>query len=545
MLLRVLSLGRPVASAGRVVPNALRILGSQGLCSSYSTNTQPSEPVELRISEDLLSKVKEKDLLRAFGFIGGKWSKASNRATYQVTNPATGKHLATMPKMKADETLTAIAAAHAVFPKWSHMTAKERGKILRRWYELILEHADDLAVIMTAECGKPLAEAKSEIASGAASVEWFAEECKRVNGDLLETLDRNKRMIVLKQPVGVVAAITPWNFPMSMITRKVTPALAAGCTVVLKPAELTPLTALALTELADRAGLPDGAFNVVLGDAASIGQAMCKSETVRKIGFTGSTAVGKMLMEQAAKTVKRVSLELGGNAPFIVFDDADLEAAAAGVVTSALRNSGQTCICANRVFVQDKVYDKFAELVAAKVGALKLGDGMTPDTTHGPLITPAGVDKVTNHVSDAVSKGAKVLVGGEKPQLPDPLSGGNFFSPTVLAEATIDMRCFREETFGPLVPLFRFREDDEVVLMANDTEYGLAAYFYTTDLHRAWTIAEQLEYGMIGLNEVAITNEVAPFGGMKQSGLGREQGKYGLEEFLETKYVCMGLNYAS
>eukprot|EP00882_Tetradesmus_deserticola_P010041 GHRQ01010610.1.p1 GENE.GHRQ01010610.1~~GHRQ01010610.1.p1 ORF type:complete len:352 (+),score=165.46 GHRQ01010610.1:688-1743(+) len=351
-------------------------------------------------------------------------------------------------------------------------------------------------------------------------------------------------MITLKQPVGVVAAITPWNFPMSMITRKVAPAIAAGCTVVLKPAEATPLTALALAELADRAGVPDGVFNVVLGDAPSIGHAMMSSQTVRKIGFTGSTAVGKMLAEQAAKTVKRVSLELGGNAPFIVFSDADLEQAAAGVVASALRNSGQTCICANRVFVQNQVYDQFAEMVAARVAALKLGDGAAAGTTHGPLISPAGVDKVTAHVSDAVSKGAKLLVGGDKPQMPEPLAGGNFYSPTVLAEVTIDMRCFREETFGPLIPLFRFQEDEEAVLMANDTEYGLAAYFYTRDLRRAWTIAEQLEYGMVGLNEVSIGSEVAPFGGVKQSGLGREQGVHGLDEFLEVKYLCMGLSYS-
>eukprot|EP00882_Tetradesmus_deserticola_P002436 GHRQ01002597.1.p1 GENE.GHRQ01002597.1~~GHRQ01002597.1.p1 ORF type:complete len:425 (+),score=192.10 GHRQ01002597.1:205-1479(+) len=413
-----------------------------------------------------------------------------------------------------------------------------------RWYHEIVAATDDIAAIMTAECGKPLAESKAEIAAGAASVEWFAAECRRVTGDVLETVDRGRRMITLKQPVGVVAAITPWNFPMSMITRKVAPAIAAGCTVVLKPAEATPLTALALAELADRAGVPDGVFNVVLGDAPSIGHAMMSSQTVRKIGFTGSTAVGKMLAEQAAKTVKRVSLELGGNAPFIVFSDADLEQAAAGVVASALRNSGQTCICANRVFVQNQVYDQFAEMVAARVAALKLGDGAAAGTTHGPLISPAGVDKVTAHVSDAVSKGAKLLVGGDKPQMPEPLAGGNFYSPTVLAEVTIDMRCFREETFGPLIPLFRFQEDEEAVLMANDTEYGLAAYFYTRDLRRAWTIAEQLEYGMVGLNEVSIGSEVAPFGGVKQSGLGREQGVHGLDEFLEVKYLCMGLSYS-
>lgn len=514
------------------------------LARSMTTRTQQQVTGKtVGASEELLSKLQDKELLRTCGFIGGKWSEASNGATYDVTNPATGQVLATLPKMKADETMTAIAAAHAVFPQWSNTTAKERGAILRKWHDLILDARDDIATIMTMECGKPLAESQSEITSGAGSVDWFASECRRVTGDVLETVDRSKRMMVLKQPVGVVAAITPWNFPMSMITRKVSPAIAAGCTVVLKPAELTPLTALALAELADRAGVPDGVLNVVLGDAPAIGHAMMTSETVRKIGFTGSTAVGKLLAEQAAKTVKRVSLELGGNAPFIVFNDADLELAAAGVVLSALRNSGQTCICANRVFVQDQVYDAFAELVAAKVNALHVGDGMAADTTHGPLITPAGVEKVTAHVSDAVSKGAKVLAGGKVPELPEPLSNGHFYSPTVLADATIDMRCFREETFGPLVPLFRFSSDDEAVMLANDTEYGLAAYFYTRDLKRAWHIAERLEYGMIGLNDAAITSEVAPFGGMKQSGLGREQSKYGLDEFLEIKYVSMGLGY--
>eukprot|EP00877_Chromochloris_zofingiensis_P000592 jgi/Chrzof1/10533/Cz05g02090.t1_SSADH[v5.2] len=536
------------AGAGHLLA-AGTLVGSQHLLAHAlrwgmraASSAQP-EPMEMRIAEDLTSRVTDKDLLHTCGFVGGKWLQASDRSTYQVLNPATGKPLATMPKMKADETLTAIAAAHAIWPTWAQMTAKERGAILRRWYEEIVKASDDIATIMTMESGKPLAEAKSEIASGAASVEWFAEECRRVTGDVLETVNRNKRMLVLKQPVGVVAAITPWNFPMSMITRKVAPALAAGCTVVLKPAELTPLTALALAELADRAGVPDGAFNVVLGDAPAIGHAMLKSETVRKIGFTGSTAVGKSLMAQAAQTVKRVSLELGGNAPFLVFDDADLELAAKGVVTSALRNAGQTCICANRVFVHEQVYDRFAELVTEHVNALKVGDGLEADTTHGPLITPAGVEKVTAHVTDAVSKGARVLVGGSKPELPEALVGGNFYAPTVLADATIDMRCFREETFGPLIPLFKFSDDDEAVMLANDTEYGLAAYFYTTDLQRAWRIAEQLEYGMVGLNDVAITSEVAPFGGVKQSGLGREQGKYGLDEFLELKYVCMGLNY--
>lgn len=472
--------------------------------------------------------------------------KASDGSTFQVFNPATGKPLATLPKMKADETLAAIAAAHSVYPSWSALTAKQRGAVLRRWHHLATEASDDIAAIMTAECGKPLAEAKAEIAGGLDSIDWSASECRRVTGDVLETTSRDRRMLVLRQPVGVVGAITPWNFPMSMITRKVAPALAAGCTVVLKPSEATPLTALALAELADRAGLPDGAFNVVLGDAPAIGHAMLSSETVRKIGFTGSTAVGKTLMAQAANTVKRVSLELGGNAPFLVMADADLALAAKGVVSSALRNSGQTCICANRVFVHDKVYDEFSSLVAEIVKGLRVGDGFSPDTTHGPLINAAALDKVVAHCSDAVSKGARVLAGGGRPQeLPEALAGGTFFQPTVLADATIDMRVFREETFGPLIPLFRFHDDDEAVMLANDTEYGLAAYFYTRDLKKAWTLAERLEYGMIGVNEVAITAEVAPFGGVKQSGLGREQGTIGMDEFLEVKYVCMGLGYAS
>ncbi|GLI68110.1 hypothetical protein VaNZ11_012437 [Volvox africanus] len=506
---------------------------------------------KVAVSADVLSRVKDHGLLHTAGFIGGKWADvASDKSTFEVRNPATGAVIATMPRMRADETRAAIAAAHAVLPQWRLRPAKERAAVLRRWHDLIQEHKADIAAIMTLECGKPTAEALGEIASGAASVDWFAGEAVRVCGDVLEPPTRDRRMLVLKQPVGVVGAITPWNFPMSMITRKVAPALAAGCTVVLKPAELTPLTAVALAELAERAGLPDGCLNIVMGDAAAIdmfytGHELVSSDTVRKLGFTGSTAVGRLLASGAGNTVKRISLELGGNAPVIVFEDADVELAAKGIVASALRNAGQTCICANRVFVHDKVYGKVAEAVTSLTAKLKVGDGSETGVTIGPLITPAALEKVTGHVADAVSKGAKLLFGGAKPELPQPLAGGNFFVPTVIAEATIDMRCFKEETFGPLIPLFRFQSDEEAVLLANTTEYGLAAYFYTRDLARAWRVAEELEFGMIGLNEVAITSEVAPFGGVKASGLGREQSKYGLAEFLDIKYVCMGLGYST
>lgn len=468
---------------------------------------------------------------------------AANGQTLPVHNPATGEVVARVPQMGGIETRAAIAKAAASFPSWAAKTGKERAEVLKRWYQLVLEASDDLANIMTMECGKPKAEAKAEFAAGVSSIEWFAEEAKRVCGDVLASTAPDRRMLVLKQPIGVVGAITPWNFPFSMITRKVAPALAAGCTVVLKPAEFTPLTAFALAELAERAGVPPGVLSVLCGDAPAIGQALLQAPEVRKMGFTGSTPVGKTLMAGAAQTVKRVSLELGGNAPFIVFDDADLAAAAAGVAVSALRNAGQTCICTNRVFVHDSVYDQFAELLVDKVRHLKMGSGMEPGTTLGPLISPQAVEKVVSRVEDAVLKGASIAVGGSKPQFSEgnPLGGGNFFEATVLKDATIDMRVFREEMFGPVVPLFRFTTDDEVVTLANDTEYGLAGYFYTRDLTRAWRVAERLEYGMIGVNEVAIGSEVAPFGGLKQSGLGREQSKYGLDEFLEIKYVCMGL----
>ncbi|KXZ55521.1 hypothetical protein GPECTOR_2g1070 [Gonium pectorale] len=531
--------------------SAFPSLGSQLTCLRHKGTTNLDEATQAAglsraaVSPDVLSRVKDHGLLHTAGLIGGKWTEtASDKGTFEVHNPATGAVLATMPRMRADETRAAIAAAHAVLPQWRHKPAKERAAILRKWHDLILQHQHDIATIMTLECGKPTAEALGEIASGAASVEWFAAEAVRVCGDVLEPHNRDRRMLVIKQPVGVVGAITPWNFPMSMITRKVAPALAAGCTVILKPAELTPLTALALAELAERAGLPDGCLNIVIGDAPAIGHELVSSDTVRKLGFTGSTAVGRLLAAGAGQAVKRISLELGGNAPVIVFGDADLELAAKGIVGSALRNAGQTCICANRVFVHDSVYDKLAEAVVEHTRKLKTGDGLEPGVNVGPLITPAALDKVTGHVTDAVAKGGKLLAGGSKPELPAPLSGGNFFAPTVIGDATIDMRCFKEETFGPLIPLFRFSTDEEAVLLANTTEYGLAAYFYTRDLARAWRVAEELEFGMIGLNEVAITSEVAPFGGVKASGLGREQSKYGLSEFLDVKYVCMGLGYA-
>ncbi|KAG2452440.1 hypothetical protein HYH02_002683 [Chlamydomonas schloesseri] len=503
------------------------------------------------VSPELLARVTDQRLIRTAGLIGGKWTEvSSDKSTFEVKNPATGAVIATLPRMRADETRAAIAAAHAVLPQWRATPARDRAAILRKWHDLILAHKADIAALMTAECGKPTAEALAEIAGGAASVDWFAGEAVRVAGDVLEPPSRDRRMVVIKQPVGVVGAITPWNFPMSMITRKVAPALAAGCTVVLKPAELTPLTAIALAELAERAGLPDGVLNLVMGDAPAIGHELVHSDTVRKIGFTGSTAVGKMLAAAAGAGVKRLSLELGGNAPVLVFEDADLELAARGIVASALRNAGQTCICANRVFVHTAVYDKLAEAVVGLVRKLKVGDGAEAGVTLGPLITPAALEKVTAHVNDAVAKGGKLLVGGARPEAGQlaggaGAAGGNFFAPTVIGEATIEMRCFKEETFGPLIPLFRFSSDEEAVLLANTTEYGLAAYFYTRDLARAWRVAEELEFGMVGLNEVAITSEVAPFGGLKQSGLGREQSVYGIGEFLDIKYICMGLNYSS
>ena len=478
-------------------------------------------------------------LFRQQGYIDGRWcdADAGAAASLPVVDPATGVEIGTVPDMAAAETERAIAAADAAWPAWRAKTGKERGAILRAWYELIVRHADDLAAIMTAECGKPLAEARGEVLYGASFVEWFAEEAKRVYGDVIPSHAAGKRVLVTKQPIGVVGAITPWNFPSAMITRKCAPALAVGCPVVVKPSELTPYSATALAELAARAGVPPGVFNVVVGaDAASIGGALCASPTVRKLGFTGSTAVGKLLMAQASATVKKVSLELGGNAPFIVFDDADLDLAVAGAMASKFRNAGQTCVCANRILVQAGIYDAFAARLTAAVEALRQGVGTADGVTLGPLIDARAVAKTAAHVDDALAKGATLLTGGAAV----PSLGPNFYAPTVLAGATAEMRVFSEETFGPLAPLFRFETEAEAVALANDTPYGLAAYFFTRDLGRAWRVSEALEYGMVGVNEGIISTEVAPFGGVKESGLGREGSYYGAEEFVEPKYVLMG-----
>ncbi|WP_454724406.1 MULTISPECIES: NADP-dependent succinate-semialdehyde dehydrogenase [Cupriavidus] len=483
-------------------------------------------------------QLKDSSLLRAQAFVGGLWQDADNGATFAVTNPADGALIGTVPLMGAAETRRAIEAARVAQAAWRRKTARERAQVMRAWYDLMIANADDLAVLMTSEQGKPLAEARGEALYAASFLEWFAEEAKRVNGDVLATPAADKRLLVIKEPVGVCAAITPWNFPLAMITRKAGPALAAGCAMVLKPAEDTPLSALALALLAERAGLPAGLLSVVTGDAASsieIGGELTGSPVVRKLSFTGSTEVGRILMRQSAPTIKKLSLELGGNAPFIVFDDADLDAAVEGAMASKYRNAGQTCVCANRLYVHDKVYDAFAEKLVAAVAKLKVGHGLEPGVLQGPLINEDAVAKVEQHIADAVGKGARVLSGGKRHQL-----GGTFFEPTVLAGVTPDMLVAREETFGPLAPLFRFGSDQEVIDMANDTEFGLASYFYSRDIGRVWRVAEALEYGMVGINTGLISNEVAPFGGVKQSGLGREGSSYGIEEYVETKYLCMG-----
>ena len=479
--------------------------------------------------------LKDPKLLREQCYVNGAWTGAAGGKTFAVHDPASGEQIGTVPDMGAEETKKAIAAAEAAWPAWRAKTGKERSAVLRKWNDLILANLDDLALILTAEMGKPLAESKGEITIGAAYVEWFAEEAKRIYGDTIPTPWSDRRIVVVKQPVGVCAAITPWNFPHSMITRKVAPGLAAGCTVILKPAEQTPYSALALAELAERAGFPKGVLNIITGDAPAIGGELCANPSVRKISFTGSTEVGRLLMKQAAPTVKKISLELGGNAPFIVFDDADVDAAVEGAIISKYRNTGQTCVCANRLFVQDGIYDKFAAKLAEKVKAFKVGAGTEAGVVQGPLIDTAALAKVEDHVADALSGGAKAVTGGKRHSL-----GGTYYEPTVLAGVTPKMKIFREETFGPVAPLFRFKTDDEVVELANRTEYGLAAYFYTRDVGRAWRVAEQLEYGMVGVNTGLVTTEVAPFGGVKQSGLGREGSKYGCDEFVEVKYICMG-----
>lgn len=468
-------------------------------------------------------------------YINGTWVDAHNNDVIQVTNPADNTLLGTIPNMGQIETSQAIDAANLAFPEWRNKTASERSEIMRRWFNLIIEHQQDLAVIMTAEQGKPLAESQGEIAYGASFVEWFAEEAKRIYGDVIPTPQAGRRIVVIKQPIGVVAAITPWNFPNAMITRKCAPALAVGCPVIIKPATLTPYSALALVELAERAGFPKGVINVVTGNAKAIGAELTTNPVVRKLSFTGSTLIGKLLMRQCASTIKKVSLELGGNAPFIVFDDADINAAVAGAVASKYRNTGQTCVCTNRFLVQDSVYDEFAAKLALAVAKLKVGDGSKTETQQGPLIDIAAVEKVEAHINNAVTKGAKVVQGGQRHTL-----GGTFFEPTVLTEVTANMKIAQEETFGPVAPLFRFKAEQEAITLANDTPFGLASYFYTRNLGRAWRIAEALEYGMVGINEGIISSVVAPFGGIKESGLGREGSKYGVDEFLEIKYVCMG-----
>jgi succinate-semialdehyde dehydrogenase/glutarate-semialdehyde dehydrogenase len=480
--------------------------------------------------------LKDSRLFRQQGYINGQWRDADSKATINVTNPADGSVIGTIPRMGAAETRRAIEAANAVLPAWRAKLAKERANILRKWFELMIANTDDLALIMTTEQGKPLAEAKGEIAYAASFIEWFAEEAKRVYGDVIPQHQADKRLVVIKQPVGVCGLITPWNFPAAMITRKAAPALAAGCTVVIKPATQTPYSAFALAELAERAGIPRGVINIVSGSAKEIGGELTSNTTVRKISFTGSTEVGAVLMKQSAETIKKVSLELGGNAPFLVFDDADIDAAVEGAMISKYRNNGQTCVCANRILVQDGVYDRFAAKLAEKVRALKVGRGTEAGVNIGPLIDANAVTKVEEHIQDAVSKGAKIVVGGKKHAL-----GGLFFEPTVLTGVNTTMKVTREETFGPVAPLFRFKTEEEGVAMANDTEFGLASYFYTRDIGRIWRVAEGIESGMVGVNTGLISNEVAPFGGVKQSGIGREGSKYGIEEYLEIKYLCIGI----
>ncbi|RQU29707.1 NADP-dependent succinate-semialdehyde dehydrogenase I [Burkholderia cenocepacia] len=479
--------------------------------------------------------LRNPELIRNVCLIAGEWVHADQGGTIDVRNPSTGQSLGTVPRMGRDETLRAIDGANAVLAEWRSRTGKERAAVLRRWYELMIENQDDLAAIMTAEQGKPLAESRAEIGYAASFLEWFGEEAKRAYGDTIPGHARDKRIVVLKQPIGVCAAITPWNFPAAMLTRKIGPALAAGCTMVLKPASQTPFSALALCVLAERAGVPKGVISCVTGAAAEIGETLTASPIVRKVSFTGSTEIGKILLTQCASTVKKASMELGGNAPFIVFDDADLDAAVKGAIASKYRNAGQTCVCANRLLVQDGVYDAFIEKLSVAVQSMRVGDGFEEGVAIGPLIDEHAVAKVVEHVDDAISKGARVVVGGRPHQ-----KGGNYYEPTILADVTPSMRIFREETFGPVAPIFRFSTDDEAIALANDTEFGLASYFYSRDIGRVLKVAEALEYGIVGINEGLISTEVAPFGGVKESGLGREGSKYGIEDYLELKYLCVG-----
>ena len=479
--------------------------------------------------------LRDPELFRQQAYLSGHWCDADSGATTAVNNPATGDVLGTVPTMGADETRRAIADAKKAWTNWRRRTAKERSVILREWHDLMLANVDDLGMLMTAEQGKPLAESKGEIGYAAGFIEWFAEEGKRIYGDTIPSPWTDRRVVVIKEPIGICAAVTPWNFPAAMITRKAGPALAAGCPMIVKPAMATPFSALALAVLAERAGVPPGVFTVLTGSSRAIGGEMTSNPDVRKVTFTGSTEVGRTLMRQSAETIKKLSLELGGNAPFIVFNDADLDAAVVGAIASKYRNTGQTCVCVNRIYVQSGVYDQFAEKLVKAVEGLKVGDGFDPEVTQGPLIDYAAVEKVEEHIQDAVSRGARVLTGGQRHTL-----GGTYFQPTVLANVPADATVAREETFGPLAPLFRFETDDEALQLANDTEFGLASYFYSRDIGRVWRVAEGLESGMVGINTGMLSTEVAPFGGVKQSGLGREGSKYGIEEFLEMKYLCFG-----
>ena len=484
---------------------------------------------------NISSKLKNKRLIVSQGYINGSFTSGTSNKTFNVNDPSTGELIIELPDMGVSETKEAINAAHEAQKTWAAKTGKERSLILRKWYDLMMENKDDLAKILTAEMGKPLAEAIGEITYGASFVEWFAEEAKRVYGDTIPGHQHDKRIVVIKQPVGVVGAITPWNFPNAMITRKVAPALAVGCTVVLRPPTLTPLSALALGYLAHEAGVPAGVFNIVMGtDSSGMGKELCSNELVRKITFTGSTEVGRILMRQCSDQIKKVSLELGGNAPFIVFNDADIDEAVAGAMISKYRNAGQTCVCANRIYVQNDIYDVFAKKLADATKAMKVGNGFEDGVTTGPLIDQQALEKVEEHIEDAVSKGASILSGGTRSN-----QGGTFFNPTVLTDVNSTMKVAKEETFGPIAPLFKFDSVEDVIKAANDTEFGLAAYFYAKDLSKVWRVAEALEYGIVGINTGLISTEVAPFGGIKQSGLGREGSKYGIDDFLEIKYLCM------
>ena len=484
---------------------------------------------------DIFSKLANKELIVSKGYINGIFTSGNSNKTFDVNDPSTGELIVKLPDMGISETKDAINAAHKAQKSWAAKTGKERSTILRNWFNLMMTNKDDLAKILTAEMGKPLTEALGEITYGASFVEWFAEEAKRVYGDTIPGHQEDKRIVVIKQPIGVVGAITPWNFPNAMITRKVAPALAVGCSVVLRPPTLTPLSALALAYLAQKAGIPAGVFNIVMGtDSSGMGKELCSNELVRKITFTGSTEIGRTLMRQCSDQIKKVSLELGGNAPFIVFDDADIDEAVAGAMISKYRNAGQTCVCANRIYVQENIYEEFSKKLAEATRAMKVGNGFDDGVTTGPLIDQQALEKVEEHIEDAVSKGASILSGGTRSNL-----GGTFYNPTVLTDVTSSMKVAREETFGPIAPLFKFDSVENVIEAANDTEFGLAAYFYAKDLSKVWKVAEALEYGIVGINTGLISTEVAPFGGIKQSGLGREGSKYGIDDFLEIKYLCM------